>query len=204
VANIANMSKNGGAPESEQSTDKDSTSASGQKDQTPAGVPVEKTKPIKYDAITLRSKSGTEEFFKLFTDHHAAQIALNADSTKSDSASFILQELLTEFHSTVDQSDRIAHLDSLVIELEKQNTELIANLEIALSNTPDTDLLLPATADELKLIKRICEMRYADTYTKAKYRLEKVESPGEMLIHLIRNSDNLYNANGNFYTGYNK
>lgn len=157
--------------------------------------PIEESTEFK--TLTVRPKADTMAFFKLVEDRYNDMIKLNDSASKADATNFILKELLNEAFRNDGSLEQVAALENEVSSLREQISSLQANQ----SDKPDLSIVLGLNESEKKLCELICQKRFEDPGTKAKYKLEQPETPAQMLVHMLRNTDNLYNANGNFYTG---
>jgi hypothetical protein len=150
--------------------------------------------------VTLRPKQHTKPFYEMCAHAHAQMLAKNPDATKADATNSVLQELIAgvvEFQKLSEQ------VEALQNELSSAREQLLVASERS-SELPEHGLILDPSEQEAKLLNIICRNRFADPGTRSTYKLDHEETPARMLIHLIRQADNLYNANGNFYTGFAK
>lgn len=162
---------------------------------TGPGVPVATVEP--WREVTLRPKPATAAFFQLCANRHAELCAKNVDTPKAEAANFILAELLSETVNSLESDERVAQLQTEASTLREQ----LSTAQNERAAQPAQDLVLGLTDNEAKLIRAICTMRFKNADVRLRYKLEQAETPAQMLVNMLRNADNLYNANGNFYTG---
>lgn len=150
--------------------------------------------------VTIRPKATTQAFYELCSKAHAQLLAKNADASKADACNLVLEEALG-------WADKYIELAKRFEDLLRESSSLAEQLESFKANAndqPEQGMILQPDANEMKLLQIICRNRFADANTRAAYKLADEETPARMLIHLIRQADNLYNANGNFFTGFSR
>jgi hypothetical protein len=145
--------------------------------------------------ITLRARSETSAFFDLVELTHESMKQSDADALQSDAVANVVASLLSASEENV---KRLEHLRSLQEQLRIAQEQVAENGRKQV--VPDSLSIL--TERETKLFIYIAERRFQDSETRKRYKLEQPESIADLLRNCILSTGILYNANGDFYTGF--
>lgn len=145
--------------------------------------------------MTLRVRKETREFF--------------------DTVDVVLDKL-KEVNEDATQADASAKLIASLTEASKENEKLLEQLNsleeqlrIAQETTlqigqkqPEPDSLDILSDEEKRLFMYIAERRFRDEETRKRYKLQQPETIAQLLKNCILSKGILYNANGDFFTGF--
>lgn len=164
---------------------------SAEKDQASPVTKKEKDKRT----ITLRARSETSVFFDAVDKKLQVMKQTDPDALQSDAVANVLASLVQAAHDNVNQLEHIRTLEERLRIAEEQ----VAQNSSKQTVTDSLDIL---TDREIKLFNYIAQKRFADPETRKRYKLEQPETIAELLRNCMLSTGILYNANGDFYTGF--
>jgi hypothetical protein len=170
------------------------TNESGNSGENNGASPITKKEKDKR-TITLRARTETSAFFDLVEATHERMKQRDQDALQSDAVANVVAALLETADENVKHMEQLRSLEERARIAEEQLAQNSVKQVV-----PDSLSIL--TDREVKLLTYIAQRRFADQETRKRYKLEQPESLAELLRNCILSTGILYNANGDFYTGF--